>query len=350
MTGTLPWGPSVVQVTTGPRGVQGPRGTRWTIGSGSPPPLPPDGRVGDIWLDVDTGNVHQATSSAAWALRGSIRGPDGLPGPVTFEDLNGAISTLEQQLGVDIGNVSDALTALQNSLGAAAYLGVGSGAGLLLRTDGDGSGLQNLPASGVKLAAIRVYEASGSPHTWTKPAGLDHVLVIAIGGGGGGSGYGSSHTPPQGSGGAAASVGYGRYEAIDLGATEDVTVGNGGGGGASGTGGNSGGNGGTSSFGTHLSVPGGPGGTGPFNGGAAGLNPSPAVGGYLSVPGQGGARAANSLPGEGGSGQYGIGGSPIRPPSGPTGYGSGGSGAAGTGSPGISGRPGLVLVCEYVEA
>lgn len=138
MTGTLPWGPTVVQVATGPRGVTGARGTRWSMGSGSPPPLPADGLIGDIWLDVDTGNVHQATSRTSWELRGSIRGPDGLPGPVTFDDLNGAISTLE------------------NSLGGGALLDAGVATGDLIQLV-DVAGTPGLPAiDGSQLTGINV--------------------------------------------------------------------------------------------------------------------------------------------------------------------------------------------------
>jgi len=78
-------------------------------------------------------------------------------------------------------------------------------------------------AAGGKLTAVRVYTAN---NTWTKPAGLRHIIAIVVGGGGGGGGgnTGASQTACAGGGGGG---GFAQefLLAAALGATEAVTVG-----------------------------------------------------------------------------------------------------------------------------
>lgn len=289
MTDQLPWGPTVVQITTGPRGVQGPRGTRWTIGSGSPPPLPPGGRVGDIWLDLDTGNVHQATSLTAWELRGSIRGPEGLAALVTFADLNGAISTLENSLGtaalVNTGTASGEVpTNADLSATNTSYDDTVTDFGLVGADQNVQKAIEAVFAqasSGVTLTAIRVYETAGSPHTWPKPEGLDFCIVKCWSGGGGSAGgYGASGASGSGGGGA---YGIKRIDAGDLSSTETVTVGDGGDGATAGA--NDATAGGASSFGPHLSCTGGNPGQYTGGNGAPGGAGGVATGGDVGISG-----------------------------------------------------------------
>lgn len=91
--------------------------------------------------------------------------------------------------------------------------------------------------------------------TWTKPAGCRYVYVEAIGGGGGGANL-VSGSPQGGSGGEFVSK---LLKAADVGATEIVSIGDGGDGGADTTDA-AGSNGGNSSFGSHVEAYGGRGG------------------------------------------------------------------------------------------
>ena len=52
-----PPGPSGPQGTVGPQGPTGPRGTAWFTGHGAPVPPVAGSIAGDLYLDVDTGNV-----------------------------------------------------------------------------------------------------------------------------------------------------------------------------------------------------------------------------------------------------------------------------------------------------
>lgn len=160
--------------------------------------------------------------------------------------------------------------------------------------------------------------------SWTgrspKDAGLKYIVVEGVGGGGGGD---IDFDDAKGSGG-----GYFRklIVAADLGSTETVTVGAGGGRVSSGTAPN----GGNTSFGSHAT---GNGGTG---GGAGGT----ATGGDINIQGQQGNRGSGGTGGNystSGSSMLGLGGLSGNAP---TGYGSGAT-------ENYDGAPGIVIVTEY---
>lgn len=117
--------------------------------------------------------------------------------------------------------------------------------------------------NGSTLFDYQSFTTAGSS-TWTKPAAANANSVVEVyvigGGGGGGSGGRSTGAinwaGAGGSGGGGGSIGFKRFIASSLGATEGYTVGTGGAGGATGsvtdTNGNDGVDGGFSSFGTTV--------------------------------------------------------------------------------------------------
>jgi len=169
---------------------------------------------------------------------------------------------------------------------------------------------------------VRSYVVAGSPHTWSKPAGLKYIVVEGVGGGGHGQ-----------DGVAGGGAGYFKklISTSSLGTTETVTVG------VAGT------TGGTTSFGAHCSA------TGGVNSGT----PGTATGGDINITGGegndtvGGNNGHNyGLPG-GDSilGHGGRGGTYQSAGGSATGYGSGG-GSGGEASGG-NGSDGIVIVTEY---
>jgi len=90
-------------------------------------------------------------------------------------------------------------------------------------------------------------------HTWTKP-GTGSTAIVLIWGGGGAGGADNSE---GGGGGAGSNCGFGLFPLADLGATETITIGQGGQGGASD---GNGANGTNSTFGSHVTSYGGRGG------------------------------------------------------------------------------------------
>lgn len=132
----------------------------------------------------------------------------------------------------------------------------------------------------LSLRAVQVYTADD---TWTKPEGLQYVLVWIVGGGGGGGGATGDYR--NGGGGAGGGGSFERIDASDLGANETVTIGAAGAAGA--TGNNAGGTGGTTSLGALISATGGTGGVGSSttNTRAAG---GTGTGGDLNIAGQDG--------------------------------------------------------------
>ena len=138
--------------------------------------------------------------------------------------------------------------------------------------------------------SIQTFFTSG---TWTRPDGINRIIVRVTGGGGGGSGHAES-------GGAA---GYSE-EVIDVRGISSVycTVGNGSGSGTYYSG--NGGGGGTSSFGNYLSASGGLGANQSYQhcGGLSGLG----SGGNLNIYGGGGIGHMNYL-GHGGGSYFGSG-------------------------------------------
>lgn len=222
---------------------------------------------------------------------------------------------------------------------------------------------------GVSLSAVRVYTSND---TWTKPAGIDHVIVEVVGGGGGGGGC-TSATSNAGCGMAGGGGEYAkaRIAAASLGSTETVTVGAGGTAGAAGN--NAGGTGGTSSFGAHVSAVGGSGGDGntasssfPFLGASTGgAGGSGGSGGDVTIPGSSG---LNGIKWSASYVQPSIGGASFmsgmaKPETGSDTdengvagkqYGGGGTGARSsndtTNRAGGAGAAGVVIVYEYTFA
>ncbi len=214
------------------------------------------------------------------------------------------------------------------------------------------------------LSNVEVFTSSG---TWTKPAGLHHVVVEVVGGGGGG-GAAEGTTGQIASGGGGGGGGFSKkfIEADDLGSKETVTVGAGGAGGTAPS--NNGTSGGTSSFGAHCSATGGNGGTGqaanaivprrgsPSGAGGAGSSGDINANGHGGVVGANLAIAASGVTSGGGGGSiYGDGGQQKTSGAGNNGagYGAGGGGACqvnnATDYAGGNGTDGLVVVWEYVE-
>jgi hypothetical protein len=74
---------------------------------------------------------------------------------------------------------------------------------------------------------IRTYLNAGSPHTWTKPAGLSHIVAEVQGGGGSGE-FGSGGSGATAYGGGAGGYAKGIFSESELNSTETVTVGAGG--------------------------------------------------------------------------------------------------------------------------
>ena len=145
-----------------------------------------------------------------------------------------------------------------------------------------------------------------SDATWTKPPGLVGVIAYTVGGGGGGGGgYLGSRADTYnggGHGGGGGGISYGYIAAASLGATEAITVGQGGAGGAQSgpagvtLGGNVGSAGTSSSFGAHITSGGGAGGNTGFSGGTASTNISAGGSGTLSTGGGGWSLVPNGNP------------------------------------------------------
>lgn len=204
------------------------------------------------------------------------------------------------------------------------------------------------------IPIVRTYLNSGSPHTWTKPAGLRFITVRGVSGAGGGGGI--TNTQNYGAGGGAGGYCEKTITAASLGTTETVTVGVAGTAGA-GTGGD-GGAGGSTSFGTHCTITGGAGGEGGGGtnvGGAGGVS----TGGDVNITGEKGQTGGgttttlvslgdggDSMLGKGGANsrlsQTGVGGTGV-------GYGAGGGGASdeSADTAGGPGTQGYVIVTEF---
>lgn len=208
----------------------------------------------------------------------------------------------------------------------------GTGAALVVTADA---------LKGSLVPIVRTYLNAGSPHTWTKPAGLKYVIVEVQGGGQAGDGTtGDSYADGGAAGGYSRKI----IGASSLGTTETVTVG------AAGAASDytTGGAGGNSSFGTHATA----------NGGAAGVGGT-AASGDINIQGESGSigtgnggTAGGFLTGGGGNSKFGSGGRPVDSGTGNagTGYGSGGSGGSSstsTDASGGAGTAGIVIVTEY---
>lgn len=175
---------------------------------------------------------------------------------------------------------------------------------------------------------MQVFTSSG---TWTRPSGVNKVLVKVIGGGGGGAGGGSSAGQPGGGGGGGA---YGE-EIVTVTGDVSITAGGGGGGGScGGSAGSAGSSGGTSSFGSLVSAGGGGGGQWAGSGGFGGTSSA-----VFNISGAAGTGVSGSTPGRGGAGG-GFAGDIGKGGDG----GSGGNGNACSGGGGGSGAAGRVIV------
>lgn len=220
---------------------------------------------------------------------------------------------------------------------------------------------RNLSSGG--LQSIQVFTSNG---TWTKPSGVNTIVVEAVGGGGGG-GYAApaSSQSQAGSGGAA-----GGYASLllDVSAisSETVTIGAAGAGGIGSTS-TAATAGGTTSFGAHISCPGGGAGkvtnSGSGNyiidGGSAGSTPTGGDINSAGSPGECGQRQVTSVYGAGNGGDSALGPGGKGGGTGtatnwngstPSGYGGGGGGAGATNAAtrdGGNGAAGVILVWEY---
>lgn len=208
--------------------------------------------------------------------------------------------------------------------------------------------------SGVASTTLWATTTTG---TWTKPAGLNYIILELVGGGGAGGGENGTADYTGGGGGAG---GYCRsvIAAASLPSTVTVTVG------AGGVGDHDGGAaGGTTKFNGFATSTGGGGATGNSPGVAAGGTGGTCTAGKVAVTGGGGtagytnSTAHNSIGGAGGSSYFGGGAAAVTAVS--TGssaglagaaYGSGGSGAVTANSAsaqnGGDGKGGIVIVTE----
>ncbi len=213
-------------------------------------------------------------------------------------------------------------------------------------------------AGGGRLVASRWF---GATATWTRPAGVRFVLVVAQGAGGGGGGAaGASGAAAAGAGGGAGALSIGFLDVTAL-PSATISVGTGGSAGAA-TGGN-GGNGGASAFAASVTAPGGAGGPGmaaaayaTATAGGAGATSGSGDWSFAGTPGGGGLRldAANLVSGNGARSFFGGGGrgsvGTVAGAAGTArGSGGGGGSTAGstTGSAGGIGADGIVWILEF---
>lgn len=211
-----------------------------------------------------------------------------------------------------------------------------------------------------------------SDGTYTPTDGMLYCIIECIGSGGGGGGSSTTSSSQGSAAGGGGGGGYARktVSAATIGASQSVTVGNGGAAGAAGAG--NGGTGGTVSVGSIVSATGGSGGQGvvaaPTPNGSLGGSGGVGVSGDFNSNGgngavgisTGGATTNFSMGGQGGNSVFG-GGAPSRillsgQIAGADGkvYGGGGSGGlcgvSGTQSAGGVGGKGIVIINEYVIA
>ena len=238
----------------------------------------------------------------------------------------------------------------------------------LQATSGTFSGAVSISGGISNLIRIQTFTADG---TYTRSSGATKALVYVVGGGGGGGGIDGAGSSTSGAGGGGGAGGMAmKLITSGLGATESVTVGDGGSGGA-GSGGQDGSGGGSSSFGSHCSATGGSGGNGGTSaavsyatirlGGAGGVGSSGDINtrGEPGSPGIGaGTATSEAASGSGGSTIFGGG---ARSADGDqngrdcddlTQAGAGASGGCVTGTSGNyrggNGANGIVVVFEYL--
>ena len=179
------------------------------------------------------------------------------------------------------------------------------------------------------IPAGQVAYTTPGTYSWTAPAGITSVSVVAVGAGGGGVGLSDAATNAQGGGGGA--LAYANNISVTPGQTYQVIVGAGGPGGLNDSSGTAGG---LSSFSTQVSAGGGGAG---FRGGSSN-NKGIVIAGTGFPGGRGeGSPGWGTGGGGGGAGGYSGAGGDGRSGSGGGGYGS--SGDAGTGGSGGGGSP-----------
>ena len=299
---------------------------------------------GDI-VPVSDGTLYADT---LWIQTDSVTtiGTD----PINFNQFGGSPITTVQN-SVLLGGPSNTISSL-SPIGTA---------GQILTSNGPGvdPSWQNV-ASGALSVNTQVFFSSG---TYTPSANLVYAVIEAVAGGGSG-GNTSSTGSGQGSvggGGGAGEYRRGTYSAATIGASQSITIGNGGtsGGGGGNTsvgglitcaGGNGNGTGGVATIGSIAGSSGGTGGSGgsfAVNGGGGGAGIVVIILGLsVGISGAGG----NSYFGGGGQGVSGgrsDGASAL-------GWGGGGSGGVNNpssgGSTGGSGDQGIVIIQEFIQA
>lgn len=206
----------------------------------------------------------------------------------------------------------------------------------------------------------QVFTASG---TYTPTTNMAYCIIECVGGGGGAGGViGSGGFISCSGGGGSGAYSRSRKTAVQVGASQTVTIGTAGSGGAAGN--NPGSAGGTTSVGSLVTAPGGGASTGSgssTNVGAAAPGSGASAGtGDVAVtgnPGQFGLICVGGGPGAGGASYFGgagIGSVGTQGNGGnATGYGSGGAGAnsqSGTSFAGGSGMTGIVIITEFIIA
>lgn len=203
-----------------------------------------------------------------------------------------------------------------------------------------GSGNKFITEEYVGDGVRTTYEFAGSPHTWTKKAGLKKVLVQIWGGGGSGAYIARTDGTAFGAyGGAGGGYAERWFAASELGATETITIGAGGaavsGGGAGTNASASGNDGGNTTFGSHITAYGGGGGNNSSNGGSSFAADDASTN---SDSGKSGVAGVNpTLPGLWGGGGGAYASSTESQDGGRAFYGGAGGGAARTGAVGAGG-------------
>lgn len=246
----------------------------------------------------------------------------------------GNFSSLTEGETYHIGNTPGAITVAQGTIAREVGMAVSETEILIF----------SRASTGLRTPVVQVFESSG---IYTPTSGVRYVIVEVVGGGGGGRQAGSDSGASGGGGG-----GYSRklIPVTDLGVTETVTVGAGGGNEA---------NGGTSSFGSHCQATGGQTGSNDRKGGNGGAGSGGDInsngnGGGSGGEGFSGSSSVGRFGGHGGGSVFGGGAEADQAQStgtNATGYGGGGAGGC-TGSSsgnaaGGSGYAGVVIVTEY---
>jgi len=199
-------------------------------------------------------------------------------------------------------------------------------------TNASGSGFSSSASSAVNAPAATKVKFT-STQSWTVPAGVTQLQIVAVGGGGGGGGASTTGIGSStGGGGGGGAIVYNNAVAVTPGTSYTITIGAGGTSSSTGTSGT----GGTTSVGALLTAAGGGGGS---RGGGAGSGGSTGSGGTIINGASGGAggssgTAMGNIPGgwltsgdqpNGGGNQSGNNGSNVSVP-GPSGGVSGGAG------------------------